>query len=79
MTQPAPSRQGNAFIYYVAIILVAAFVVGGLFYLIPDIYHPFSSDTPTVHYAHWKASLAFFGAAIIGLFIVRFSRPNTTQ
>lgn len=79
MALPPTSRSGNGFIYYVAIVFVVACVLGGLFYLIPGVYHPFSTDTATAHYRHWKISGAFFVLAIIGLFIARVSKPNTTQ
>jgi uncharacterized membrane protein HdeD (DUF308 family) len=78
MAQP-PSRTGNGFIYYVALTFVAVCVVGGLFYLIPGVYHPFSTDTATQHYRHWKIAVAFFVVAIVGLFLARVTKPNTTQ
>jgi|GEM_PF-1602780 len=72
----SPVRGGNAFVFYVAIIFVAACVAAGLFYLFPNVYHPFSSDTATQHYKHIKHALIFFTAAIIGMGVARLVRPS---
>ncbi len=66
-------------IYYIAIVLVALCVIIGLYYLLPGVYHPFSTDTATNHYAHVKTSLGFFVGAVVCLGIARLARPNTAQ
>jgi hypothetical protein len=68
-------RTGNAVVFFTAILFVAVFVVGGVFYLIPGFVHPFTSDTAAAHYAHATFAGGFFLAAIVGLVIVRGSRP----
>jgi len=69
-------RSGNAVLFYVASLIVLLGAAGGVFYLIPGIYHPFTSDTATVSYAHVKHALAFTAVAILGLVIARVVRPT---
>jgi uncharacterized membrane protein HdeD (DUF308 family) len=79
MTKQAPQRSGNSVIYYTAIVLVTLCVIIGVYYLLPGVYHPFSTDTATHYYAHWKTSLGFLAGAVVFLGIARFTKPNTTQ
>ena len=69
------ARSGNPFVFFTAIIFVAVCVVGGIFYLLPEFVHPFTTDTIDGHYAHATFAGGFFLAAILGLIIMRFSRP----
>jgi len=79
MAKQKPQRSGNGVIYYTAIVIVALCVAIGLYYLIPGVYHPFSTDTASQHFAHVKTSLGFFVGAVVFLGIARFTKPNTTQ
>ena len=74
---PATARSGNAFVFFTAIVFVAVCVVGGIFYLLPGFVHPFTPDTADQHYAHATIAGGFFVAAVLGLIVMRFSRPPT--
>lgn len=73
--EPSAPRAGNPFFFYIAIIFVTVCVAGGIFYLLPGFVHPFSTDTTDMHYAHATIAAGFFVAAILGLVVVRASRP----
>ncbi len=59
----------------------SAWLVGGalavvcvalaVYYLIPGIYHPFTSSDPT--HSHLKHSLVFFGLAVVSVVGARFA------
>jgi hypothetical protein len=68
-------RKGNAFFFFAGIVFVALCVLGGIFYLIPGFYHPFSSDTAGHTFAHATIAAGFFVAAVLGLIVVRVNRP----
>jgi hypothetical protein len=69
-------RSGSYVIFYGSLILLAIFVGLGIYYLVPEIYHPFTSDTATQSYAHVKWAAASFVGAIIFLIVARLARPN---
>ena len=69
------ARLGNVFVFLTAIVFVAVCVIGGIFYLLPGFVHPFTPDTPDLHYAHLTIAVGFFLAAVLGLIVMRLSRP----
>ncbi len=72
---PTARRGGNGFLYFLGIILVAIFVAGGIYYLLPGFYHPFTSDTSSQHYAHAIPAAISFVLAVLCLVVVRANRP----
>ncbi len=72
-------RTGNPFFFFAGIVFVAICVLGGIFYLIPGFYHPFSNDAAGNTYAHAKIAGGFFLAAVLGLIVVRASRPPSND
>jgi hypothetical protein len=69
------TRAGNAALFIIAIVFVGLCVAGGIFFLIPGLYHPFTSDSATDTYAHFKPAVALFALALLGLIVVRATRP----
>lgn len=51
----------------IAVVCVAL----AIYYLIPGIYHPFTSSTPTN--SHVTHAILFFGLAIVAIFGARFA------
>jgi hypothetical protein len=78
-SEPSARRGGNAFLFYLGIIFVALCVAGGIYYLLPGVYHPFSTDTTSQHYAHATQAGALFVLAVLGLIVVRANRPPSSD
>jgi hypothetical protein len=78
-SEPSARRGGNAFLFYLGIIFVALCVAGGIYYLLPGVYHPFSTDTATQHYAHAIPAAILFVLAVLGLLVVRANRPPSSD
>ncbi len=76
-TNPAPRSSGNSFLFYCALLIVVLLVAAGLYYLIPGLYHPFTSDTSASTHAHLIPAFGLFVAALVFLILARFVRPAT--
>lgn len=76
MTKEAPQpRTGNPVIFACAVVFVIISVALGIFYLLPGFYHPFTSDTATQTYAHLSYAVGIFVVAILGMVVMRLTRP----
>lgn len=77
MTKDAPApRTGKPVVFTCAVIFVIICVALGIYYLLPGFYHPLTSDTATHTYAHLTYALGIFVCAVMGLIIMRLSRPG---
>jgi hypothetical protein len=74
-SDPSARRTGNPVIFFGAIIFVALCAAAGLFYLLPQFVHPFTPDTVAAHYPHVTIAAGCFIVALLGLIVVRASRP----
>jgi hypothetical protein len=61
--------------FYLSFLLAIIFTGIGAFYLVPGVYHPFSSDTVNQTYPHLKYAAAFLALALLAVIAGRFSRP----
>jgi hypothetical protein len=66
-------RRWSAF--YLSVVLAILYAGLGTFFLIPGVYHPFSTDTVNVTHAHLSAAGVFLACALLALIAGRFSRP----
>jgi hypothetical protein len=67
-------KNWSAFVLAVAVALVFALI--GLFYLVPDVYHPFSADTYGHTTAHLTIAAVFLGLDVITLILGGLLRPS---
>lgn len=56
-----------------AVVVALIFAGIGIFYLVPNLYHPLSPDTYSHTTAHLKPALAFFLAAVVALVLGRLA------
>lgn len=73
---PTNDRQGNAPVFYLAIVFVALAVAAGLYFLIPGVPHPFYNESTDPH-AHFTIAAVLFVVAVVGLVVARITRPGT--
>ena len=62
--------------FYLALVLALVYVGIGVFYLVPDIYHPFSGDTVHQTQPHAIYAGVFLALAVIALVAGVVSRPS---
>jgi H+/Cl- antiporter ClcA len=62
--------------FYLSFVLAVIFAAIGVYYLIPGVYHPFSSDTIDVTHAHLTDAAVFLVLAVLAIVAGRFSRPS---
>lgn len=62
--------------FYLAMVLALVYVVIGLFYLYPAVYHPFTSDTINETHAHLTNAGISLALAVCSVIAGRFARPS---
>ena len=67
-------RSSGIFVLSLVVTLVYALIAG--FYLVPGVYHPFSSDTVTHTTPHLMLSAIFGALALLTLVMGRLARPR---
>jgi hypothetical protein len=67
-------KDNGDFVLSLAVTLVYLVIAG--FYLVPGVYHPFSSDTVTHTTPHLMLSAIFGALALLTLVMGRLSRPR---
>jgi hypothetical protein len=68
-------RNGGVFTLALVVTLIYALIAG--YYLIPGVYHPFSSDTVTHTTPHLTLSAIFGALAVVTLIMGQVSRPRS--
>jgi hypothetical protein len=63
--------------FYLSMLLALLFTALGVFYLIPGVYHPFSSDTVNETHAHLTDAAVCLALAICAVVAGRFARPTS--
>jgi uncharacterized membrane protein YphA (DoxX/SURF4 family) len=62
--------------FMLSLVLALVYAAMGIFFLLPGVYHPFSTDTVNITHAHVPAAGVFLACAMIALIlggIVRLS------
>jgi hypothetical protein len=57
-----------------SIVLTLVYAGMGVFFLLPSVYHPFSSDTVNITHAHVPAAGVFLACAMLSLLMGGISR-----
>jgi hypothetical protein len=57
-----------------SIVLALVYAGLGVFFLVPGVYHPFSSDTVNITHAHLPAAGVFLACAMLALIMGGISR-----
>ena len=55
--------------FLLSIVLTLVYAGLGLFFLVPGIYHPFSSDSVNITHAHATEAYVFLGCAAVALIL----------
>ncbi len=63
--------------FYLSMLLALLFTALGIYYLIPGVYHPFSSDTVNETHAHLTGAAVCLALAILSIVAGRFTRPTS--
>jgi hypothetical protein len=79
VVQAKPTKRGNAFFFGLTLLGVIVFAGAGLYYLVPNFYHPFTSDTPHQTYAHFTIAAGLFVGAVLCLILAGISRPGNSE
>ena len=66
-------RTGGVFTLALVVTLIYVLIAG--YYLVPGVYHPFSSDTVTHTTPHLTLSAIFGALALVTLIMGQLSRP----
>ena len=62
--------------FYLSILLALLFAGLGVYYLIPGVYHVFSSDTVNETHAHLTDAAVCLVLAVVAVVTGRFTRPT---
>lgn len=62
--------------YYLAVVVALVFAFLGLYYLLPDVYHPLSADTVLHTTPHLTVAAIFFAVTVLTLILGRMVRPT---
>lgn len=68
-------RTGGVFTLALVVTLIYVLIAG--YYLVPGVYHPFSSDTVTHTTPHLTLSAIFGALALVTLIMGQLSRPRS--
>jgi uncharacterized membrane protein len=62
--------------FFLALVVALVFALIGFYYLVPGVYHPFSTDTFGHTTQHLTPAAAFLALAVVALVLGRFVRPG---
>jgi len=62
--------------FLLAVVVALIFALVGFYYLVPNVYHPFSADTLDHTTPHLKPAALFLALAVLTVIIGRFVRPS---
>lgn len=62
--------------YYLSILVALIFASLGLYYLLPNVYHPLSADTVLQTTPHLTIAGIFIALAAVTIILGRFVRPE---
>ena len=63
--------------FFLALVVALVFALIGIYYLVPNAYHPLSDEAFGQATPHLTIAAAFLGLAVLALVLSRFVRPNT--
>jgi hypothetical protein len=69
-------KSGGSGIVNLALIVALIYALIAGFYLVPGVYHPFSSDTVTHTTPHLTLSAIFGALAVVTLVLGQLARPK---
>jgi hypothetical protein len=65
--------------FYLSFLLAVIFAALGVYYLIPGVYHPFTSDTVNETHAHLRDAAVYLALAALAVVAGRFAHPTAKE